>query len=93
MRMQINPPPCDRFWIGFHENPTFDIHAGTQSPPPVHAILIESIRMLIAPIFPLIETSIASDSILPNMVQMANSIMKAPFPPLCDSVHRGRGHH
>lgn len=49
MRMQINPPPCDRFWIGFHENPTFDIHA---------------------------ETSIASDSILPNMVQMANSIMK-----------------
>lgn len=49
MRMQINPPPCDRFWIGFHENPTFDIHA---------------------------ETSIASDSILPNMVQLANTIMK-----------------
>jgi hypothetical protein len=29
MRLHVSPPPCERFWIGFHKEPQFDINAET----------------------------------------------------------------
>ena len=30
LRIHVSPPPCERFWIGFHELPVTDVHAETE---------------------------------------------------------------